>query len=75
MLKSDDKVFFRLPKEDTPKRRSLRPGVVVLVKDDACVIELDEAIDRIEEPVEAFLHFDRNLKFLQQAIRVENMSE
>ena len=42
VLKKDDKVFLRLPKEDSDKKRNLRPGIVLSNEDGVCLIQLEE---------------------------------
>jgi hypothetical protein len=69
MLKTDDKVFFRLPQEDTAKKRNLRAGIVLSLEDDVCVIQLEQPCP-VDEATEGFLHFEVKQKFLQQSARV-----
>ena len=70
VLKKDDKIFFRLPKEDSPKKRNLRPGIVLGVEEGGCLIQLEEPADGIEESLNAFLHFEERRKFVQQSVQV-----
>lgn len=69
-MKKDDKVFFRLPKEDKPKKRVLRPGIVIGVESDVCLIQLEERAPGMEEEMDVFLHFEEKRKFLQQSARI-----
>jgi PilZ domain len=70
VLKKDDKVFLRLPKEDAPKKRNLRPGIVVAIDNGTCTVELAEPAAGVQEGVDAFLHFETRRKFVQQAMKV-----
>jgi hypothetical protein len=70
MLKQDDKIFLRLPKEDTPRKRVLRPGVVLGLEGDVCVIRLEQLCSGIEASADVALHFEERRKFLQQSARV-----
>jgi PilZ domain len=70
VLKKDDKVFLRLPKEDAPKKRNLRPAVVVGVDHDTCTVQLMEPAAGVDEGIDAFLHFEARRKFVQQAMKV-----
>jgi len=70
MLKKDDKVFLRLPREDSPTKRVLRPGIVIEPESDAYLIQLEELCPGIEESTDAFLHFEVARKFLQQSASV-----
>jgi hypothetical protein len=70
MPKQDDKIFLRIPKLDTAKKRVLRPGVVLVVEDDVCVIRLEEPCSAIEATTDVALHFEERRKFWQQAGRV-----
>lgn len=70
MLKKDQKVFVRLPKEDAPPKRTLRPGVIAAVEEDRFVVQLEDACDGIEESMDAFVHFDEKRKFFQQSMKV-----
>jgi hypothetical protein len=69
-LKKDSKLFLRLPKEDSPKTKVLRAGIVCSVEDNICVIQLEEPCSGIEESTEAFLHFEVRQKFFQQSVRI-----
>jgi hypothetical protein len=69
MLKKDDKIFFRLPKEDSGKKRALRPGVILEVNDNLCVVQL-EAPCAVDESTDGFLHFEERRQFFQQSARV-----
>lgn len=68
-MKQDDKVFFRLPKEDRGSQRVLRPATVVGVDDTGCRIQLEQAAD-VGAASDGFLHFEERRKFLQQSVRV-----
>jgi len=70
MLRQDDQLFFRLPKEDTPGRRVLRPAVVVGLENQVCVLRLPEPCRGIEPPLDVLLHFEARRKFMQQLGRV-----
>jgi hypothetical protein len=70
VLKKDDKVFLRLPKEDSQQKRNLRPAVVLGVEEDVCVIQLEEPAPGLEAELGAFLHFEERRKFVQQSIKV-----
>lgn len=69
-LKIEGKVFFRVPKEEAPQRRSLRPAIVLGLDASSCTLELDDQVTGLDEAVDAFLHFERDRKFLQQACDV-----
>lgn len=68
-MKQDDKVFFRLPKEDAGKQRILRPATVLAIAEGACTLQLEHPVD-VAESTDAFLHFEEKRKFLQQSVRV-----
>jgi hypothetical protein len=70
MLKRDDKVFLRLPKEDSGNKRVLRPGLAVALENDVWTIRLDQPCAGIEATSNVALHFEERRKFLQQAGRV-----
>lgn len=70
MLKLEGKIFIRVPAEDRPQRRSLRPGIVLALDDQRCVVQLTDPLDGIDESAETFLHYDRDRKFVQQSVRV-----
>jgi hypothetical protein len=70
MPKQDDKIFLRIPKEDTPKKRVLHPCVVVTVEDDVYVIRLEEPCSALDLATDVALHFEERRKFWQQAGRV-----
>jgi len=70
MLKLEGRIFIRVPTEDRPQRRSLRPGVVLALDDQRCVVQLMEPMEGVDESVETFLHYDRDRKFVQQSVRV-----
>jgi len=70
MLKRDDKVFLRLPKEDAGTKRVLRPGVLLGLDNDVWTIRLDEPCAGIDTSTNVALHFEERRKFLQQAGRV-----
>lgn len=70
MLKADDKVFFRLPREDRSSKRVLRPASVCAYEDEACTLRLEELGVRVEPGEDAFLHFEARRKFMQQLARV-----
>ena len=68
-MKQDDKVFFRLPKEDAGKKRILRPATILSVSENECKLQLEHAAE-IADSTDAFLHFEERRKFLQQAVLV-----
>ena len=70
MPKQDDKIFFRIPKEDSAGKRVLRPCVVQAVEDDVCVIRLEEAGSAIDATTDVALHFEERRKFWQQSGRI-----
>jgi len=70
MLKTEDKIFFRLPREDRPNKRVLRPATVTALDDQTCTLRLEEPCPGIEPDLEAFLHFEARRKFMQQLGRV-----
>jgi hypothetical protein len=70
MLKAEDKIFFRLPKEDRPKKRVLRPATICAYEDPALTLRLDDPCPGIEPGVEAMVHFEARRKFMQQLARV-----
>jgi hypothetical protein len=70
MPKQDDKIFLRVPKEDPPQKRVLRPCVVLSVEADVCTVRLDEPGSAIDLETEVALHFEERRKFWQQAGRV-----
>lgn len=70
MLKADDKVFFRLPREDRPGKRVLRPASVCAYDDETCTLRLEDPCAGIEPGADAFLHFEARRKFMQQVTRV-----
>lgn len=69
MLKAEDKIFFRLPKEDRPKKRVLRPAAVCAYENPMLTLRLEEPCP-IELGVEAIIHFEARRKFMQQLARV-----
>jgi len=70
MLKQDDKIFLRIPKQDSPNKRVLRPCIVLLVEGDVCSIRLEEACPALELASDVALHFEERRKFWQQSARV-----
>ena len=68
-MKQDDKVFFRLPKEDAGPKRVLRPATVLGVDSAGYKIQLEQEVD-VPAESDAFLHFEERRKFLQQSVRV-----
>jgi len=70
MLKVEDKIFFRLPKEDRPKRRVLRPATVCAYENPTLTLRLEEPCAGAEPGVEAMVHFEARRKFMQQLARV-----
>jgi|KBSSwiStaDraftv2_1062776.scaffolds.fasta_scaffold508811_2 hypothetical protein len=70
MPKQDDKIFLRIPKQDTAKKRVLRPCVVLAVEDDVFLLRLEEAGSAIEMTTDVALHFEERRKFWQQSGRV-----
>lgn len=73
MPKQEDKIFLRIPKRDTPKKRVLLPCVVLGVEEDVCALRLDEACSALELATDVALHFEERRKFWQQAGRVVRM--
>src|SRR5688572_12810214 len=70
MPKLDDKIFLRIPKHDTPKKRVLHPCVVVSVEDEVRVIRLAEPCALLDTTTNVALHFEERRKFWQRAGRV-----
>lgn len=70
MLKAEDKIFFRLPKEDRPKKRVLRPATVCAYEKPMLTLRLAEPCSGAEPGVEAMIHFEARRKFMQQLVRV-----
>ena len=70
MLKVEDKIFFRLPKEDRAKKRVLRPATVCAYENPTLTLRLEEPCPGIEPGVEATVHFAARRKFMQQLARV-----
>jgi hypothetical protein len=70
MLKAEDKVFFRLPREDRAGKRNLRSASVRTCENDTCTLRLEEPCPGIEPGVDAFVHFEARRKFMQQLARV-----
>lgn len=68
-MKLDDKVFFRLPKEDAGKQRILRPATVLSFDEVGCKLQLEHPVE-VAAATDAFLHFEERRKFLQQSVRV-----
>jgi hypothetical protein len=67
MLNKDQKVFFRVPREETPPRRVLHPAVVLGVEGEVCLIQLDEPRSGVEVSTSVILHFEERRNFLQQS--------
>jgi hypothetical protein len=70
MLRADDKVFFRLPREDRSGKRVLRPASVCAYENETCTLRLEESSLGVEAGEDAFLHFEARRKFMQQLARV-----
>ncbi|HEU4578380.1 MAG TPA: PilZ domain-containing protein [Polyangiaceae bacterium] len=70
MLKAEDKIFFRLPKEDRAKKRVLRPATVCAYENPTLTLRLEEPCVGIEPGEEATIHFEARRKFMQQLARV-----
>jgi len=70
MLKQDDKVFLRLPKEDSSKTRVLRPATVLSLEGDVCGIRLEQPCSGFQVSTDVALHFEERRRFLQQSARV-----
>ena len=70
MLKVEDKIFFRLPKEDRPKKRVLRPATVCAYETPTLTLRLEEPCSGAEPGVDAVVHFEARRKFMQQLARV-----
>ena len=70
MLKIEDKIFFRLPKEDRPKKRVLRPATVCAYESPMLTLRLEDPCPGIEPGMEAMVHFEARRKFMQQLTRV-----
>jgi hypothetical protein len=70
MLRTEDKVFFRLPREDRSGKRVLRPATVSAFENETCTLRLEESCPAAAPGVEAFVHFEARRKFMQQLARV-----
>jgi PilZ domain len=70
MPRPEDKIFFRIPKRDTPNKRVLRPCVVLAVEGDVYLIRLEEPCSAIEVATDVALHFEERRKFWQQSGRI-----
>jgi hypothetical protein len=65
MVRKGDSVFFRLGEDAA--QGELHRGSVEAAEGCVCVVRLEQPCPQIEEAVEGFLHFDRQLEFMQQS--------
>ena len=71
MLKVEDKIFFRLPKEDRLKKRVLRPATVCAYENPTLTLRLEDPCPGLESGLDAMIHFEARRKFMQQLARVQ----
>ena len=66
MLTKDQKIFCRIPREETAPRRVLHPAVVLSVEGEVCSIQLEAPRPGIEVSTSVIIHYEERRTFLQQ---------